>query len=100
MAPQQALLSRASCKGCEPTSAKPRKANTRPYIANISEVQVASGLSGDNFDIKGADEKNRYTVFSTPYSGLAQVLPPDKIYEVGQSFGPYRWHITDAVRLA
>lgn len=51
-----------------------------------------------NFDTKGPDGKNRYTVFSTPYSGLAQVLPADKIYEPGQRFGLYRWHITDPVR--
>jgi hypothetical protein len=51
-----------------------------------------------NFDTKGPDGKNRYTVFSTPYSGLAQVLPPDKVYEVGQRFGLYRWHLTDPVR--
>jgi len=52
-----------------------------------------------NFDTKsGPDGKNRYTVFSTPYSGLAQVLPPDKIYEVGQRFGLYRWHIMDPIR--
>jgi hypothetical protein len=29
---------------------------------------------------------------------LAQVLPPDKLYEVGQKFGLYRWHIADPVR--
>lgn len=51
-----------------------------------------------NFDTKGPDGKNRYTTFSTPYSGLAQVLPADKIYEPGQRFGLYRWHITDPVR--
>jgi hypothetical protein len=26
------------------------------------------------------------------------VLPPDKIYEPGQRFGLYRWHIADPVR--
>jgi len=51
-----------------------------------------------NFDTKGLDGKNRYTVFSTPYSGLAQVLPPDQIYQPGQRFGLYRWHITDPIR--
>ena len=45
-----------------------------------------------------ADGKRHYTPFSTPYSGLVQVLPPDKIYEAGQSFGLYRWHIADPVR--
>ena len=43
-------------------------------------------------------ETKRYQVFSTPYTGLAQVLPPDKVYEVGQQFGLYRWHIPDPVR--
>lgn len=51
-----------------------------------------------NFDTKGPDGKNRYTVFNTPYAGLHQVLPPDKIYEVGQRFGLYRWHIMDPIR--
>jgi hypothetical protein len=43
-------------------------------------------------------EVKKYQTFSTPYTGLAQVIPPDKIYEVGQRFGLYRWHITDPVR--
>ncbi len=51
-----------------------------------------------NFDTKDDDGKARYTEFSTPYTGLAQVLPRDEIYKVGQRFGLYRWHITDPVR--
>jgi|YelNatPaOPRAMG01_1025707.scaffolds.fasta_scaffold05306_10 hypothetical protein len=43
-------------------------------------------------------ETKRYQVFSTPYSGLAQVIPPDKIYEPGQRFGLYRWHLVDPIR--
>ncbi|HOW67864.1 MAG TPA: DUF2961 domain-containing protein [Candidatus Paceibacterota bacterium] len=43
-------------------------------------------------------ETKKYQMFSTPYSGLAQVIPPDKIYEPGQRFGLYRWHIGDPVR--
>lgn len=43
-----------------------------------------------------------YQVFSTPYTGLVQVIPPDKIYVASpqdpQKFGLYRWHITDPVR--
>ncbi len=42
--------------------------------------------------------KKRYQTFCTPYAGLAQVLPPDKIYEPGQRFGLYRWHIPDPIR--
>src|SRR5262249_14275454 len=43
-------------------------------------------------------ETHKYQVFTTPYSGLAQVLPPDETYKVGQKFGLYRWHIQDPVR--
>ncbi|HEY4415656.1 MAG TPA: glycoside hydrolase family 172 protein [Verrucomicrobiae bacterium] len=40
---------------------------------------------------------HKYQAFSTPYSGLAQVLPPDKTYEAGQRFGLYRWHLADPI---
>ena len=43
-------------------------------------------------------ETRRYQTFSTPYVGLAQVLPPDIAYVPGQRFGLYRWHIADPVR--
>nr|WP_165220694.1 glycoside hydrolase family 172 protein [Aquisphaera insulae] len=43
-------------------------------------------------------ETHKYQTFSTPYTGLAQVLPPDIIYVPGQRFGLYRWHIADPIR--
>lgn len=43
-------------------------------------------------------DTHHYQVYSTPYSGLVQVLPPDQIYQTGQRFGLYRWHITDPIR--
>ncbi|MEK7707970.1 MAG: glycoside hydrolase family 172 protein, partial [Verrucomicrobiota bacterium] len=51
-----------------------------------------------NFDTKGSDGRNRYTIFSTPYAGLVQVIPEDKVYEPGQRFGLYRWHVVDPIR--
>ncbi|MES1181033.1 MAG: glycoside hydrolase family 172 protein [Verrucomicrobiota bacterium] len=42
-------------------------------------------------------DTHKYQTFSTPYAGLAQVLPADKTYEAGQKFSLYRWHITDPV---
>ncbi len=39
-----------------------------------------------------------YTEFSTPYSGLHQVIRGDGHYKVMQRFGMYRWHIMDPVR--
>jgi hypothetical protein len=50
-----------------------------------------------SYNFENRDTK-KYQTFSTPYAGLAQVLPPDKIYEPGQRFGLYRWHITDPIR--
>ncbi len=43
-------------------------------------------------------ETKKYQTFSTPYTGLAQVLPPDQCYQPNQRFGLYRWHIADPVR--
>ena len=40
---------------------------------------------------------HKYQTFSTPYSGLAQVLPADKTYEAGQRFSLYRWHLADPI---
>lgn len=39
-----------------------------------------------------------YTEFSSPYTGLHQVIRGDGHYNVSQRFGMYRWHITDPVR--
>lgn len=43
-------------------------------------------------------ETVNYTEFSTPYSGLHQVLRGDGHYRVMQRFGLYRWHIMDPIR--
>jgi D-arabinan exo alpha-(1,3)/(1,5)-arabinofuranosidase (non-reducing end) len=40
----------------------------------------------------------QYQEFSTPYSGLAQVIRPDGVYNSNQRFGLYRWHIMDPIR--
>ncbi len=44
------------------------------------------------------DNKGKYQEFSTPYTGLHQVVRPDGLYQSQQRFGMYRWHITDPVR--
>lgn len=48
-----------------------------------------------NFENK---ETKQYEVFTTPYSGLAQVIKPDGLYQSQQRFGLYRWHLTDPIR--
>lgn len=40
----------------------------------------------------------QYGVFSSPYSGLPQVIRPDGLYQSQQRFGMYRWHIMDPIR--
>lgn len=41
--------------------------------------------------------EHRYEVFTTPYSGLCQVIRPDGLYRACTRFGMYRWHITDPI---
>ena len=45
----------------------------------------------------GVEEVN-YTEFSTPYTGLHQVIKGDGHYSIAQRFGMYRWHIKDPIR--
>jgi hypothetical protein len=51
-----------------------------------------------NFDTRGPDGRQRYTEFTSPYSGLAQVIRPDGLYNANTRFGLYRWHIQDPIR--
>ena len=46
----------------------------------------------------GPPNASHYQEFTTPYSGLAQVIRPDGHYESQQRFGLYRWHIMDPIR--
>ena len=48
-----------------------------------------------NFENKDTRE---YQTFSTPYSGLHQVLKPDGVYRSQMRFGMHRFHLTDPVR--
>jgi hypothetical protein len=43
-------------------------------------------------------ERHQYEEFTSPYSGLVQVLKPDGLYQSQQRFGLYRWHIPDPIR--
>lgn len=43
-------------------------------------------------------QTHQYQEFSTPYSGLHQVIRPNGVYISQQRFSMYRWHIMDPVR--
>ena len=40
---------------------------------------------------------HEYQTFTTPYTGLCQVLRPDGLYRSQTRFGLYRWHIPDPI---
>ncbi len=50
-----------------------------------------------SYDFENSDKK-QYEEFTSPYSGLVQVIKPDGLYQSQERFGLYRWHITDPVR--
>ncbi len=47
-----------------------------------------------NFENKAV---HQYETFTTPYSGLSQVIRPDGLYASQMRFGMYRWHIADPI---
>jgi Protein of unknown function (DUF2961) len=56
----------------------------------------AYNFDGGNLPDSGMD--SRYREFTSPYSGLPQVIRPDGTYKSQQRFGLYRWHLPDPIR--
>jgi len=48
-----------------------------------------------NFENK---QTHQYQEFTTPYSGMPQVIRPDGLYRSQMRFSLYRWHIMDPIR--
>ena len=42
-------------------------------------------------------QTHEYEEFSTAYSGLPQVIRPNRLYDSQMRFGMYRWHLTDPI---
>lgn len=70
------------------------------YLDGDTEFPTIAGTGTEDYfcGSYNFDRNGLYREFSTPYSGLVQVLPPDVCYKPGQRFGLYRWHITDPIR--
>ena len=72
------------------------------FLDGDQEFPTICGTGTEDYFCGSYNFENRqtklYQPFSTPYTGLAQVLPPEMAYRVGQRFGLYRWHIPDPVR--
>ena len=72
------------------------------FLDGDKEFPTIAGTGTEDYFCGSYNFENRetrlYQTFSTPYTGLAQVLPPNVAYLPGQRFGLYRWHIADPVR--
>lgn len=66
-----------------------------PTIAGTGTEDYIGGAY--DFDV-GDAEHSHYQAFTTPYSGLSQVVEPDGHYQSQERFGMYRWHIADPIR--
>jgi hypothetical protein len=51
-----------------------------------------------SYDFGLGKEKGGYREFTTPYSGLSQVIRSDGLYQSQMRFSMYRWHVMDPVR--
>jgi len=72
------------------------------YMDGDREFPTINGTGTEDYFNGSYDfenqEKHQYEEFTSPYSGLAQVLKPDGLYQSQQRFGLYRWHIPDPIR--
>ena len=72
------------------------------YMDGDKEFPTINGTGTEDYFCGSYDfenqEKKQYEPFTTPYSGLIQVIKPDGLYQSQQRFGLYRWHIPDPVR--
>ena len=72
------------------------------YIDGDRQFPTVNGTGtedyfGGSYDFDNR-EMNKYQEFTSPYTGLIQVVQPDGHYQSQQRFGLYRWHIPDPVR--
>lgn len=70
------------------------------YLDGDTELPTIAGTGTEDyfggsysFELQG-----RYQTFTTPYSGMHQVVQPDGLYQSQMRFGMYRWHIVDPIR--
>lgn len=72
------------------------------FIDGDTEFPTICGTGTEDYFCGSYNFENRathqYQEFTTPYSGLHQVIRPDGLYKSQQRFGMYRWHLTDPIR--
>lgn len=74
------------------------------YIDGDEEFPTICGTGTEDYFGGAYNFENtvthEYEEFSTPYSGLCQVIRPDGLYRSQTRFGLYRFHLTDPVYFA
>ena len=72
------------------------------YIDGDDRYPTICGTGTEDYFCGSYDFENQqthqYEEFTTPYSGLHQVIRPDGVYRSQTRFGMYRWHIVDPIR--
>lgn len=73
------------------------------YIDGDAEYPTICGTGTEDYFCASYNFENpithdSYVTFTTPYSGLHQVITPDRLYSSQFRFGMYRWHVTDPIR--
>jgi hypothetical protein len=72
------------------------------YIDGDRDFPTINGTGTEDYFNGSYDfenqEKHQYEEFTSPYSGLVQVIRPDGLYQSQTRFGLYRWHIPDPIR--
>ncbi len=70
------------------------------YLDGDTKFPTINGTGTEDYFCGSYDfeDQHKYQEFSTAYSGLAQVIRPDGLYQSQERFGMYRWHIMDPIR--
>ncbi len=72
------------------------------YLDGDRDFPTICGTGSEDYFCGSYNFENQatrqYQAFSTPYSGLHQVIRPDGVYQSQMRFGMYRWHIPDPIR--
>jgi hypothetical protein len=71
---------------------------TEDYFCGSYDFDAAPPAAFPYSLLPGTLPPTQYHEFTTPYTGLAQVIRPDGHYDSQQRFGLYRWHIMDPIR--
>ena len=75
------------------------------YMDDDKEFPTICGTGTEDYfcgsyDFDLGKEAGGYKEFTTPYTGLSQVIKSDGLYQSQMRFSMYRWHIMDPVRFS